>query len=92
MERQTVLVTNQTGLHARPASTFSQAAKQYKSSVRLVANGITVNGKSVLSILTAGISRGTQVELMVEGEDAAEAINALVSLIESGCGEGRAAL
>lgn len=87
METQTVVLRNPSGLHARPAASFSQTAKQFKSKVRIDANGRTVNGRSVVSILTAGIGTNTEIVLSTDGEDEKEALAALVALVESGCGE-----
>lgn len=78
----TVLV-NPSGLHARPAAEFVKLAAKFRAAV-------TVNGtdaKSLLRIMSLGLSVGTSVHLTAEGEDAAEAIPALVALIDSGFGE-----
>ncbi len=84
-------VINKTGLHARPASDFVKEAKKFESKIK-IANLDTpeeepVNAKSIISVLTLGMGRGTNVEIIADGEDEKEAVQALVALIQSGFGE-----
>lgn len=83
----TVVVENITGLHARPASTFVRKAARYKSDIYIVKNGTEINAKSIMGVLSAGISQGSEVCLEAEGVDAQEAIDALVELFENKFGE-----
>lgn len=85
MER-TVTLGSKSGLHARPAAAFVQNAKEFRSKVTLAKNEKTVNGKSILSVLTLGAEQGDQVVLKVDGEDAELAIDKLASLLESDLG------
>lgn len=85
MER-TVTLGSKSGLHARPAAAFVQNAKEFRSKVTLAKNEKTVNGKSILSVLTLGAEQGDQVVLKVDGEDAELAIDKLTSLLESDLG------
>lgn len=87
MERQSVTVVNKTGLHARPAATFAKIAKGYESTVKIQYNNKTVNAKSVVGILSAGIGFGSVIELMTEGEDEQAALQALIQFVKSGCEE-----
>ncbi|NLC78590.1 MAG: HPr family phosphocarrier protein [Ruminococcaceae bacterium] len=89
MYSRVTTVINETGLHARPASDFVKVAKEFASkiTIRNIAGGETVNAKSIVSILTAGLSKGVEVELCAEGEDENAAVDALVALIESGINE-----
>lgn len=84
-------IINETGLHARPASVFVKEAKTYVSKIsiaNLTENSEKfVNAKSVVSLLSLGAGKGTEVEIRAEGEDEENAVNALVLLIESGAGE-----
>ena len=74
---------NKTGLHARPASDFVMLAKK-----TICKEGSDpVNAKSVVRLLAEGIGQGTKAELMAEGEDEVEAVDALAELIASGFGE-----
>ena len=81
--RRTVTLSNETGLHARPAAELVKAAGAYSS--RITVNG--ADAKSLLGIMALGAGKGTELELVAEGDDAEEAIEGLVGLIESGFGE-----
>ena len=90
MYKKEATVINPSGLHARPASDFVKEAKKYASNItirRLDKEAEGVNAKSIMRLLTAGISKGIRIELSAEGADEAEAVDALVALIESGFGE-----
>lgn len=87
MEKRQVTVINKSGLHARPASTFVKTAKLFKSDISLLAGEKTVNAKSVVALLSAGIVCGKSIEICAEGEDEKEAVRTLAEFIESGCGE-----
>lgn len=79
---------NKTGLHARPASDFVMLAKKYESKITICKEGgEPVNAKSVVRLLAEGIGQGTKAELVAEGPDEAEAIEALADLVASGFGE-----
>ncbi len=82
MQKATMLVRHEAGLHARPAAQFVKLAKQYTSAISVSSKGKTVNAKSMVLILTLGISRDTEIEISAVGEDEQEAVAALVGLIE----------
>ena len=67
MEKQ-VVVRNPHGLHARPAAKFVQAAASVPEDVIIEKNGKTANAKSILSIMSLGVSKGDTVTLKVAGE------------------------
>src|SRR5437588_4367825 len=85
MER-TVTLGSKSGLHARPAAIFVQNAKGFQSQVTLSKNEKTVNGKSILSVLSLGAEQGEQVVLKASGDDAQLAIDKLASLLEGDLG------
>lgn len=89
MCEKTTSIINPSGLHARPASDFVKAASAYKSRITLtnLATGAAANAKSIVMLLTLGLACGTQVEISAEGEDETAAVEALVGLLDSGCGE-----
>ncbi len=84
MVRQKLTVTNETGLHLRPAGILCHAAMLYKSHIELIHGENTANAKSVLSVLAAGVRSGDEIELTCEGEDEQEAMEAMVKLFASG--------
>ena len=78
-----VVIQNQVGLHARPATFFIQKANNFKSSIWVSKDERKVNAKSLLGVLSLGIIKGTTITITAEGEDEAEAIENLVELINS---------
>ena len=77
-------ITNNSGLHARPATFFIQKANTYRSGVWVVKDARKVSAKSLLGVLSIGIAKGMTITLIADGEDENAAINGLVELIESG--------
>ncbi|MFU0832998.1 MAG: HPr or related phosphotransfer protein [Oscillospiraceae bacterium] len=82
-----VLVQNQVGLHARPATFFIQKANEYKSSIWVEKAERRVNAKSLLGVLSLGIVGGTTIRIIADGSDEQEAVDGLVQLVESGFSE-----
>ena len=78
-----IVVQNQVGLHARPATFFIQKANEYKSSVWIEKDERRVNAKSLLGVLSLGITRGINITVMAEGPDEEEAVTDLIELISS---------
>jgi phosphotransferase system HPr (HPr) family protein len=90
MQAVEVVMTNPSGLHARPASVFTEAAARFvsKISVENVTRGKgPVDAKSMLLLLTAGVSVGHTIRLVADGPDEEAAITALTDLIAAGLGE-----
>ena len=82
-----VLVQNQVGLHARPATFFIQKANEFKSSVWVEKEERRANAKSLLGVLSLGIVGGTNIRIIADGVDEQEAVHGLVALVESGFAE-----
>ena len=82
-----VVIKNQVGLHARPATFFIQKANEFKSSIWVEKEERRVNAKSLLGVLSLGITKGSSIVISAEGPDEEEAVNALCTLIESNFGE-----
>jgi phosphocarrier protein len=82
-----VKIQNRLGLHARAAARFVHTAARYQARVTAGRDGRVMDGKSILGILLLGASRGTTIEITAEGEDEAEAVEALVALVEDHFGE-----
>ncbi|HEX7347675.1 MAG TPA: HPr family phosphocarrier protein [Candidatus Limnocylindrales bacterium] len=86
-----VVVANPSGLHARPATLFTEAASNFASTVTVenLTNGKgPVDAKSILLLLTAGVSSGHTILIAATGEDEDAAVEALAGLVEGGLGEG----
>lgn len=82
-----VVVQNQVGLHARPATFFIQKANEFKSSIWVEKDERRVNAKSLLGVLSLGIVGGTSIRIIADGSDEQQAVEGLVSLVESGFAE-----
>lgn len=78
-----VVVQNQVGLHARPATFFIQKANEFKSTIWVEKDERKVNAKSLLGVLSLGITKGTTIFVMADGADEQEAVTTLVNLIAS---------
>ena len=78
-----VVINNQVGLHARPATFFIHKANEFKSSIWVEKEDRRVNAKSLLGVLSLGIVKGTVVTLIADGADEDEAIATLSALIDS---------
>lgn len=76
-----IIITNQVGLHARPARLLVQTAAQFRSQIRLRHGEKTANAKSILGVLTLGAILGDTITLHAEGEDAEEALKVLTDLV-----------
>ncbi len=80
-------VTNQVGLHARPATFFIQKANEFKSSIWVEKEERRVNAKSLLGILSLGIVGGAKIRIIADGADEQLAVDGLVKLVEGGFAE-----
>ena len=85
MLKQTVKVTYESGLHARPAAEFTQIASSINSQVYLEKEGKKVNAKSILGVLSLAIGQGTKISIMTPGnsQEEEEGINKLISFIKN---------
>ena len=84
MYMKEVIVQNQIGLHARPATFFIQKANEFKSSIWVEKEERRVNAKSLLGVLSLGIIGGTTIKIIADGADEQSAVNTLVRLVETG--------
>ncbi|MBR5219344.1 MAG: HPr family phosphocarrier protein [Clostridia bacterium] len=82
-----VVIQNQVGLHARPATFFIQKANEFTSSIWVEKDERKVNAKSLLGVLSLGIAGGTNITIIADGADETEAVDALCDLINSNFAE-----
>lgn len=78
-----ITIQNAVGLHARPATFFIQKANAYKSSVWVECNERKVNAKSLLGVLSMGITKGMTITLIADGSDENEALDGLCTFLSS---------
>ena len=79
-----VTVQSETGLHARPASQFVSEASKYLSDIKIEKNNKTVNGKSIMNVLSLCVNNGDQITIIADGEDEDIAIQGVLALFEKG--------
>ena len=86
VEKQ-VAIPNKFGLHARPAMQFVETANSFSSKTE-VSNGVlTVDAKSIMSVMRLAATKGTVLTILADGQDAEQAVEALAKLVEEGFGE-----
>ncbi len=83
MAEKKVTVTNETGLHARPAAALVQFVKNIPGDVELVKDGKVANAKSIFNVMSLGISKGTEIVVRVVGENEEEYVDRVVDFITS---------
>lgn len=77
------IVTNDKGLHTRPSTELVKCATSFKSQVHLTYQGITVNAKSLLGILTLAATRGSRIDIEAIGDDAQQAVQTILELAKN---------
>lgn len=83
MVESTFVIKNETGLHARPASVFVQKCAKFKSVIKLKKDGKEANAKSIISVLSLGAGKGSEIVISCTGDDEQEALAALIDLLDN---------
>jgi phosphocarrier protein HPr len=83
MVTREITVNNQVGLHARPATFFIQKANEFRSGIWIERNDRRVNAKSLLGVLSLGVTKGSTIRIIADGSDEQLAIETLCELINS---------
>ena len=81
LTRQTVIIINEQGLHARPAAEFVRAANSFRSDICLVKGEQRFSATSIIEVLTADLCRGDTAIIEADGPDSEEAVARLVDLV-----------
>jgi phosphocarrier protein HPr len=84
---RTFTIVNSLGMHARPAAMVVQTANKFRSDVLFEKDGLQINAKSIMGVLTLAAGKGSTVVVVCEGEDAEGALAVLAKIFESGFGE-----
>lgn len=90
VREQVVAIVNPLGLHARPAAEFVKLAARFRAEVEVEKDGMTVNGKSIMGVMTLAAECGSAIRIRASGEDADAALAALVDLVARGFDEAYA--
>lgn len=83
MEKLNVVVASKCGLHARPASMVVSTANKFTSNITLKNKGRAANAKSIMGVLSIAASKGDELEVIIEGQDEADAASALEDLFKN---------
>lgn len=86
IERE-VTIINRSGLHTRPAATLVKTAARFRAEFYIYKDGIEINGKSIIGVMTLAAEQGSRLLLRFEGEDEEEAAREVVQLFERGFDE-----
>ncbi|NTU97457.1 MAG: HPr family phosphocarrier protein [Chlorobiaceae bacterium] len=84
---QEVVIRNKAGLHTRPAAAVVKLASRFKSDFFIEMQGVEINAKSIIGVMSLAAPKGTRLTLKLQGEDAPEAARQLVEFFEQGFGE-----
>jgi phosphocarrier protein len=87
MKKLNIVLENKTGLHARPASMLVEVAKDFESDIKIELNEQTYVAKSMMSILSMGATKGSELTFVIDGSDEDQAYDALEKLFNSNFGE-----
>ncbi len=82
MIQETIRITNKSGLHARPAAHLVKVAGQYQSDIKILKDGLEVNGKSIMGVMMLAAEPGSELEFIIEGSDEKDALAGILELIE----------
>lgn len=83
MTERVTTIKNRAGIHARPATLIVKEASKFKSNVYIEKGSEKINAKSILCILTLGGTYNSEIKVLADGDDEAEAVDALISLIDN---------
>lgn len=87
MVSEKLKVVNKMGFHMRPASAFVNEMSKFKSQVTILFDGGTINAKSIMNVMAACMKCGSDIEIVCDGEDEADALKSACDMIRSGFGE-----
>lgn len=81
MIEETIKIQNKYGLHARPAAHLVKVAGQFKSDIKIIKDGLEVNGKSIMGVMMLAAEPGSEITFRIDGDDETEAMKSIKELI-----------
>ena len=87
MVNKEITIINKLGLHARAAAKFVTMASVFESDIQLAKGDRVVNGKSIMGVMMLAAAKGSQLEIIADGKDEAEAVVMLAELVDKRFGE-----
>lgn len=82
MIQKTIQITNKSGLHARPAAHLVKVAGQFEADIKILKDGLEVNGKSIMGVMMLAAESGSELDFIIDGSDEEQALTAISELIE----------
>jgi len=83
MVKKELTILNSSGLHARPAASLVKLASRFTSKIYLQKDGLEVNAKSIMGVMTLAAEKGSKILIIVDGKDEKEALKQLIKLIKN---------
>jgi phosphocarrier protein len=87
MKEKIIIVSNKTGLHARPAAMLVQITSRYQSSIKILKDNLQVDAKSIMGVMSLAAGYGSELKFIVDGPDENEALIAVEELFNSNFSE-----
>ena len=87
MVKKELTILNSSGLHARPAASLVKLASKFTSKIYLQKDGLEVNAKSIMGVMTLAAEKGSKVLIIADGIDEREALKQIIELIKTKFGE-----
>ncbi|MFW6343887.1 MAG: HPr family phosphocarrier protein [Sediminispirochaetaceae bacterium] len=83
MTKKKVTIKNRAGIHARPAALIVNTANEYEAEIYLEKDETRINGKSIMGIITLGAGYNSEINVIADGNDETDAVDAIVALFEN---------
>lgn len=83
MLEKTLLISNETGIHARPAAVLVKHAMRFESDIYIYRDGNQYDAKSIMNVMSMGVRQGEEIHLVIKGPDEAQAFQELEQLIKN---------
>ncbi len=83
MIKEIIKITNKHGLHARPAAHLVKVAGKFESEIKIIEDGLEVNGKSIMGVMMLAAEPGSELTFVIDGKDEKEALEAIKELIKN---------
>ena len=87
MIERSVTISNEAGIHARPAATLVKTAAKFESDIVLSKDGLDVNGKSIMGVMMLAAEKGSTIAIRIDGTDEEQAMKIILEMFEKGFGE-----
>ncbi|HGY57438.1 MAG TPA: HPr family phosphocarrier protein [Caldithrix abyssi] len=83
MIKEIIKITNKHGLHARPAAHLVKVAGKFESDIKIIKDGLEVNGKSIMGVMMLAAEPGSELTFVINGKDEQEALEAIKELVKN---------